>query len=278
MTNTIFGTPFADVLIGTHDGDTIWGYGGDDFLNGKQGDDFLYGGDGNDTIRGGSGDDNMYGGNGDDWMTGGSGNDLMYGGSGNDYVSGGGGNDYVFGGPGNDWLQGGGGDDRVIGGSGDDFLQGQAGDDSLSGGQGSDTLMGGTGADQFHWIAADFNNPKGSSDVIVDFNRLEGDNIHFTGVLPAQALLAALSNPGAEQTFSADSANVVGVTVSYGEDPQNAILMPNGNVTLHDNKSLLDTHIVFTYHNGGTSDIWVWDAQLQASDFVVDGNPLGLPN
>jgi Ca2+-binding RTX toxin-like protein len=264
-----YGTPFADVLIGTHDGDSIWGYGGDDFLDGKQGDDFLYGGDGNDHLRGGSGNDNMYGGNGDDLMTGGSGDDLMYGGTGNDTMSGGGGNDYVFGGPGNDWLQGGGGDDRVIGGSGDDFLQGQAGDDALSGGQGSDTLIGGSGADQFHWIAADFNNPKGSTDTIVDFNRLEGDTIHFTGVLPASALAAAFASPGVEQTFAANSANVVGVTVTYGEDPQNAILVPNGNVTLHDDPTKLDTHIVFTYNSGGTADIWVWDTQLQMSDFVI---------
>jgi Ca2+-binding RTX toxin-like protein len=264
----VFGTPFADVLVGTSDGDTIWGYGGDDFLNGKQGDDFLYGGDGNDHMRGGSGNDVMFGGNGDDFFTGGSGDDLMYGGAGNDYVSGGGGQDYVFGAQGDDWLQGGGGDDRVIGGSGDDFLQGQAGNDALSGGQGSDVLSGGTGADQFHWIGMDFNNPKGSTDRIVDFNRLEGDNIHFTGVLPEAQLDAAILSPGTEETFAPDASNVVGVTVTYANDPV-TFLNPDHNVRFHDDPTKLDTHIVFTYQSGGTADIWVWDTVLVASDFVV---------
>jgi Ca2+-binding RTX toxin-like protein len=270
-----FGTPFADVLIGTKDGDSIWGYGGDDFLNGKQGDDFLYGGDGNDQLKGGSGNDNMYGGNGDDFMTAGSGDDLMYGGAGNDYMSGGGGNDYVFGAMGDDWLQGGGGDDRVIGGSGDDFLQGQAGNDELSGGQGSDVLSGGSGADQFHWLGIDFNNPKGSVDRVVDFNSLEGDSIHFTNLAPASAVLAALAAPGTEQTFAAvkdslgETGNVVGITITENSNDPVSFLNPDHNVRFHDDPTKFDTHIIFTYNNGGTASIWVWDAQLTASDFVV---------
>jgi hypothetical protein len=165
----------------------------------------------------------------------------------------------------------------VIGGSGDDYLQGQAGNDALSGGQGNDTLTGGTGADQFHWIGADFNNPKGSSDLITDFNRLEGDSIHFTNLVDAKALAAALAAPGTEETFSnGNSANVVGVTVTYGNDPV-TFVNPDHNVRLYDNAKVLDTHIVFTYANGGTADIWVWDAHLQASDFYVDGTALFAP-
>jgi hypothetical protein len=271
-----FGTPFTDVLTGTKDGDSIWGYGGDDFLDGKQGADFLYGGDGNDKMRGGSGGDAMYGGNGDDFMTAGSGDDLMYGGSGNDYVSGGGGDDYIFGATGNDWLQGGGGGDRLIGGSGNDFLQGQAGDDALSGGQGSDTLSGGTGADQFHWIDQDFNNPKGATDTVVDFNRLEGDKLYFTDVAPMAKLVAALAAPGTEETFTpltgpqGEISNVVGITITENSNDPTTFLNPDHNVRFTDNTALPDTHIILTYQSGVTSDIWVWDTQLVASDFVIN--------
>jgi Ca2+-binding RTX toxin-like protein len=91
---------------------------------------------------------------------------------------GGSGDDYIIANDRAGILFGGGGDDELWGGAGADWLQGDGGNDLLWGGTGQDVLVGGSGADLF-WFqstADSSKNPK-FADVILDFNRLDGDLI-----------------------------------------------------------------------------------------------------
>ncbi len=135
----IFGSGFADTLIGFDGqgtgGDDIYtnvfyGHGGDDLLSGLGGDDSLFGGADNDTVLGGAGND---------LVTGDAGNDSLDGGSGNDTLSGGDGNDVVLGGDGNDSINTGLGADTIYGGAGSDTISVVSG--------GNTTIIGSEDAD-----------------------------------------------------------------------------------------------------------------------------------
>ena len=145
----IFGTNFADILIGDGRADRIFGLGAADVLQGNGGNDLLDGGAGNDTLEGGTGNDTLIGGAGNDTYMGvdagdtitelaGQGTDtvqtamsaftlganlenLTYTGTGN------------FTGTGNELVN------RITGGVGNDLLDGGAGSDILTGGAGNDT-------------------------------------------------------------------------------------------------------------------------------------------
>jgi len=160
---TILGTEFADILVGTADGDSIFGFDGNDKIRGLDGADALFGGDGNDIISGGNGDDYIDLGVGDDTVLGGPGSDSIHTNIGIKNISGGSGfdtlemdrttstGDVTF------FLNGAIGSDGTstisieqltyLGGSGADLVVGGVGKDSLSGGAGADTLDGGGGAD-----------------------------------------------------------------------------------------------------------------------------------
>jgi Ca2+-binding RTX toxin-like protein len=89
---------------------------------------------------------------------------------------------------GNDYLLGRGGDDRLDGGDGNDDLRGLADDDRLIGGKGADRLDGGTGDDRM-WggLGADtfvffgLRDEVMQHDIILDYNRGEGDRIDLSG-------------------------------------------------------------------------------------------------
>jgi serralysin len=84
----LFGSKFADTLLGDAGGDRLIGAGGNDKL---------YGHDGDDWLRGGSGNDKLFGGTGSDILKGGSGKDKLFGQEGNDILKGQGGADhFVF--------------------------------------------------------------------------------------------------------------------------------------------------------------------------------------
>ena len=123
---TLVGTPFADVIDCGAGNDRVSGGGGDDVINC------------------GAGRDRVEGGGGDDRISGASASDKLFGGSGNDRVSGGAGKDRLSGGPGNDRLLGGAGNDALKGNAGKDRLYGNGGADVLFRG-GTDRLFGGTG-------------------------------------------------------------------------------------------------------------------------------------
>jgi Ca2+-binding RTX toxin-like protein len=142
--------------------DTITGYAGASFLTGDDGNDAINGGSGFDRTNGNAGADTVHGNAGDDWVTGGKDNDQLFGDDGNDILNGNLGNDTAQGGPGADTVRGGQGDDVLAGGQGSDYITGDLG---------NDTMTGGLGADTFRAFAG------GGADVILDFNRAEGDRI-----------------------------------------------------------------------------------------------------
>jgi hypothetical protein len=63
----------------------------------------------------------------------------------------------------------------------DNFLTGNDGVNILAGGLGLDTLRGKGGGDIFLWSSAAESSP-GRPDVVADFNRAEGDVLHFTSM------------------------------------------------------------------------------------------------
>ncbi|QTP54587.1 hypothetical protein HNO51_07760 [Billgrantia sulfidoxydans] len=72
-------------------------------------------------------------------------------------------------------------DDGLIGGESDDVLLGTAASDTLYGGLGADSLTGGEGGDRFVYLSTYESTPF-DSDIIVDFDRGEGDLIDLSGI------------------------------------------------------------------------------------------------
>ncbi|MBX9885640.1 MAG: M10 family metallopeptidase C-terminal domain-containing protein [Novosphingobium sp.] len=199
--DTLLGNTLANVLDGGAGADTLRGNGGNDTLLGQAGNDLLDGGAGNDMLSGGENDDVLIGGAGDDKLDGGTGNDTASyaGGSAAVRVSlaitgaqatGGGGNgtltgiENLVGGTGADLLIGDAGANVLDGGNGADQLAGGGGADILIGGGGRDMLEGGEGGDVFRFAAiADLSGTTATTaDVIVDFNRAQGDRIDLSGI------------------------------------------------------------------------------------------------
>jgi Ca2+-binding RTX toxin-like protein len=58
--DTIYGTPHNDVLLGKGGNDTIYALPGNDVAEGGTGNDRIYGGKGHDVLRGGPGNDRLY--------------------------------------------------------------------------------------------------------------------------------------------------------------------------------------------------------------------------
>ena len=183
--------PNFDAAVRQPGNDTLYGEDGDDFLNGNAGQDSLIGGHGRDTLYGEDGNDVLFGESGQDSLIGGHGNDTLYGqddadvlfgeagadtlvcGFGNDTAYGQAGRDQVFGEGGDDVLSGGSDDDAVYGQAGDDSVNGDEGNDVVSGGDGLDKLTGGAGVDIFY-----FERPNGGTDMVMDFDRTQGDHIY----------------------------------------------------------------------------------------------------
>lgn len=190
-------------------------------LSGRAGNDTLYGGGGNDNLNGNDGNDRLTGGAGLDRLEGGAGNDVYYltvaedaddtlveaQDAGEDTVWG----DFDFTLPaefenlqlrhgnwegignaqantiratgGNNVLRGLDGNDTLFGGNGIDRLGGGNGADRLFGGIGPDTLTGGNGADRFVYTAAnELGSSIGNADIVMDFNRAQGDRITLADV------------------------------------------------------------------------------------------------
>lgn len=125
-----------------------------------------------DAISGNNLNNKIIANEGNDFVMGLSGQDFVDGGLGNDILFGDADNDNLFGSAGNDSLNGGTGNDFLFGGSEEDMLVGGGGNDILTGGLGRDTLIGNGGADRFT-----FNLFEERNDIIMDFNRSQGDKI-----------------------------------------------------------------------------------------------------
>ena len=170
------------VIVGTSEPDFLEGTFFNDLIQGLEGNDTLFGNRGNDTLIGGLGADSMVGG---------LGNDIFYVDNVNDIVVAGQGVDtvvssvsYTLDRPNRSDIENLFLTDSAVYGQGNDrnnFIQGNAvrnvllglgGNDTLYGLGGNDDIYGGLGADIFG-----FANPADGVDLIVDFNRFEGDRI-----------------------------------------------------------------------------------------------------
>jgi len=161
----------------------IFGNNGQNVIFGGAGDDEIKAVNSNDTIYGGLGDDFVFAGKGNDYVEGGDGIDRLLGGIGDDIVLGQDGDDAVLGKAGKDILYGGAGDDGLQGHSGTDQLFGGDGNDILRGGIGNDENTGGSGADIFRFEQGEIGGSTASStDIILDFNQLEGDKINLKAI------------------------------------------------------------------------------------------------
>ena len=149
----VFGTNFADHLIGSDKPNILNGLGGNDTTEGKGGNDLIFGDVGNDTLTGGLGNDLLQGGSQTDTVSYAdhtAGVKATIGGKG---VSGTETDTIVFdvenltGGSGPDTLVGDNNSNTLDGGAGNDHLIGNALLNTLIGGPGVDTIEGGTSTD-----------------------------------------------------------------------------------------------------------------------------------
>jgi Ca2+-binding RTX toxin-like protein len=213
----VTGSAYSDSLTGDGNVNTLNGWGSGDLLAGGGGGDTLLGGAGDDVLLGQGGEDVLEGGSGDDILEGGVAADPLDGGSGIDIAiyenspagvfvslltglgSGGhaqrdtltgiesvGGSTYADTLVGNDdanWLGGGAGDDTLKGLGGADALKGGYGNDTLIGCLGIDTMTGNSGGDTFVWWSTEETMLAGQeADIVMDFNRAEGDLLDFSQI------------------------------------------------------------------------------------------------
>ena len=216
--DTLKGTNNNDLIKGRKGDDILDGGEGNDCLKAGKGNDNLMGGYGNDILKGGKGDDSLDGGYGNDYLKAGKGNDNLMGGYGNDILKAGKGDDTLDGGYGNDYLKAGKGNDVLISRSDEGepeidqetdvdkvyadepFLDA---DDTLFGGKGGDTFLfdillnakpeimekhaDGDGVIDWRGVAGENGNVHDhwvegvGNDVILDFDRSEGDLIEING-------------------------------------------------------------------------------------------------
>jgi len=169
--------------------------------NGNDLDNVIVGNDWPNLLNGGGGVDTIAGGGCDDIIDGGANADTMLGGQGFDFFIVDNLNDVVleYGNEGIDQVQTSvdyvltagsevemlyadqstTGAINLIGNEFDNFVTGNAGVNIIVGGLGFDTLRGEGAGDVFLWSTVAESNPS-HPDVVVDFNRAEGDVLHFT--------------------------------------------------------------------------------------------------
>src|SRR5690606_18095959 len=229
--NKLYGYIGNDLLGGRSGDDLLDGGNGDDTLNGGAGNDVLNGGLGTDTMRGGGGNDFYYVDNAGDTViehngegvdrvqstisytlgdnvenltlkgpgavtgTGNALDNAIRGTAGDNTLYGLAGADARDGNNGDDSLHGGGGNDRLEGGAGRDTISGANGDDQIVGGANKDTLFGGNGADTFFFDDGEVGSGAASADIILDFDRSEGDKIHVRRI-------DANTGAGGDQNFT----------------------------------------------------------------------------
>jgi len=185
--NQVVGGSGDDTLSGTVGNDHLLGYSGNDLLSGGEGMDLLEGGAGNDRyyLHGATclalelpnqGRDTVYASISTAVLPANVENLVLIGaalrGRGNELSNALYGNELA------NQLTGWLGDDLIYGQAGSDRLSGGAGNDVLDGGLGSDTLDGGAGRDTFVWRSvAETGLTTNSADLVVDFNRWDGDRL-----------------------------------------------------------------------------------------------------
>ncbi|EPX78170.1 calcium-binding protein [Litoreibacter arenae] len=193
----VYGSDFADVLIGNAEDNVLFGYGGDDVIDGGAGDDVIRGGEGADTVTGGVGED---------WLrylgsTSGVTVDLTLDAAGFHQTSGGdaegdiaSGFENIYGSDFGDTLTGDDNANYLIGFAGDDVINGGAGNDVVRGGAGADILIGGAGVDDLQYEGsetgvtvdlsldgiAQVSSGDASGDIITGFENVTGTEFNDT--------------------------------------------------------------------------------------------------
>lgn len=161
----LFGSRFADRLLGDNRPNVLNGHAGNDVIDGRAGDDRLVGGAGNDVLIGNLGADVLIGGPGTDIasyvastaavtvnLTSGKASgghaegdrifstEIVVGSRYDDRLIGDAAANRLLGGDGSDALNGQGGNDQIVGGAGRDSLNGVTGNDVMNGGGGIDFM------------------------------------------------------------------------------------------------------------------------------------------
>ena len=192
----IYGSPGADLLLGSDLPNVLSGLGGDDTLQAVGADDTLRGGDGNDSLLMSESAANLDGGPGtdtvdfsirtdpltitiDDKPGDGASGETTEVGTDIENVVGGSGDDTIEGSEAPNRLDGGGGNDILHGLGGDDTLQGSAGDDTLLADPGSDVLSGGDGTD-----LADYSARTAALVISIDGQANDGEADERDNVMP----------------------------------------------------------------------------------------------
>ena len=169
----ITGSPYDDMLVGDGGANVIQAGGGNDSLGGLGGNDVLYGATGNDTYQVEDAGDVVieYAGQGFD-RVGALVSYTLAPGAEVEVLEAGGGFSSLAG----INLVGNEFNNTIIGNAGNNVIAGGLGQDVILGGRGQDTLAGGAGGDVFVWTDIAETQPAGQlADVVMDFNRLEGD-------------------------------------------------------------------------------------------------------
>jgi Ca2+-binding RTX toxin-like protein len=248
----VYGTNFADTIIGGSDANILFGYDGNDYIDGRAGDD---------VIRGGAGADTLIGGSGLDWLRylgskAGVTVDLTANALGIQKASGGdaqgdviSGFENVQGSDSGDTITGDSGANYIFGNGGNDTIMGGAGNDSIRGGTGADRLDGGDGVDQLQYIGS-------SAGVTVD---LRADANGFQKASGGDATGDVISK--FENVYASDHNDVL-----TGDAARNVLCGFGGNDTLNggDAKDVL--------LGGAGADVFVFNTTLGASnvDRILD--------
>lgn len=271
--DVLLGGAGDDIIEGGSGGDVLLGGEGNDRIDGGAHNDYLDGGAGDDRLKGGTGNDMIDAGEGDDLVEGDSGDDSVLDGYGNDVVDGGAGADSLANSWGNDVTSGGAGHDRIVSYSdaGEPVPAQDANglvnagepladsDDILTGGSGADTfwfelaldakqaiiakytdantgrvdwagVTGENGAVHDHWLEAF------GDDVILDFNRRQGDRIAIEGHTVSVASIEQVdaNGDGARDYSLITLISQQGAAGAHDEDQLGTIKVYGDAVTLAD--------------------------------------------
>ncbi|HUH42731.1 MAG TPA: hypothetical protein VLZ29_06425 [Sulfurimonas sp.] len=265
----VYGTTFADTIIGSDDKNTI------------------YAGAGDDTIIASLGNDEIHGEGGSDWVdfslitiTGGVSVDLI---TQNNAVFTSGGNGYnqtlsgienIIGTVQNDFIKGGSAANILRGGSGDDAIYGIGGNNSLYGDDGDDTIYSGTGNDTI-------DGGSGVNTVDYSYSHTTSVKVNISG-----STQGTIANNSAQTATMIDTlANIQNITTSSGDDTiwgsvsDNIINSGAGSDTIY---AQAGTNIIYTangddvvYGGSGVDTIYLEDGKdtviASAGNDVIDG-------
>jgi Ca2+-binding RTX toxin-like protein len=252
----LWGTQYADALVGNDSSNKLAGNGGDDLLDGGDGDDLLWGGSGNDELKGGGGADLLSGGVGIDTVSYYESPEgvivlLGFEGAGGDAEGDTFGDiENVTGSIYADILWGDDGVNKLMGMDGADVLRGLDGSDTLDGGAGADRMLGGPGGDTYY--------VDNGADEVIEVAGQGADQV-LTSVSYSLA-------PGSEVEMLGVTDRAATTAISLGGNNYANTIFGNAGVNVIVGGAGLDTMI-----GGDGGDIFVWHSITEMGS-TVDAN------